>query len=397
MRKKPTGHGRILLLFSRNSKADRERLTGALRFIRENPRWDVRVANASSFDFRNEIRHAVSGWQPDGVIYSDPAICAKLLTLLAKRPRLAEIDYHTPDLHPQIRVSVDDAVLARSAAQLFIRRGYRHLAYFGTGFSREALHSSARSDGIRGVAIDTNASFSAYAPAKLGAGRSHDLNSAARWLRKLSKPCGILAYADEEARDLYDAALLAGISIPHQISIIGIDNEADICDNLSPTLTSVFPDFELSGRIAAQTLTGNLKTRKRVSLSYGVREIVERASSQDVSGAGRIASAVNELLRTEATHADTTVAGLAGRLNMSRRLMEIHYKSVMGRTIQDELHRIRLENAKKLLAESDMPIGEIALNCGYRTVIAAQAIFKRRIGMPMRDYRTRAKECPIRD
>lgn len=377
---------KICLLLSRNSKADHDRLTGALKYFRENPKWDIRVINASSFDFNNECRHVLADWLPDGIIYSDPSICKKLLSKLSRRPFLAEIDYHIPNLNPEVRISIDDEGIAYLAAELLVKRGFRHLGYFGTGFMRERHHSEARERGIRAMAKKASTSFSVFTPLMPGKGRSYDINSAAQWLNTLPKPCGILAYADEEAQTLYEACLLTKVDIPRQVGVIGIDNELDICENLMPTLTSILPAFERSGSLASELLTTSLASSKRFYRSYGISKLIERASSQDVTGAGRIATAVNEIIRLEATR-PLSIGDIAKRLNISERLMEIHFKSVTGSTISDELHRLRLHNICMDLSGSSRSITEIVCANGYKTINAAQRIFKRKMGVSMRTWR----------
>ncbi len=54
------------------------------------------------------------------------------------------------------------------------------------------------------------------------------------WLRELPKPVGIIAVTDARARHLLQACLIAGIPVPEEVAIIGIDN-----DPLTRTLTRI--------------------------------------------------------------------------------------------------------------------------------------------------------------
>ncbi len=74
------------------------------------------------------------------------------------------------------------------------------------------------------------------------------------WLRTLPLPCGIMAFNDIRALSVIDACHLARLTVPGQIQIVGVDNEVEICENTYPTLTSVLPDFEGGGYMAAQWL-----------------------------------------------------------------------------------------------------------------------------------------------
>ena len=73
-------------------------------------------------------------------------------------------------------------------------------------------------------------------------------------LAELPKPCGLLAATDAVARKAIDAAHLAGIEMPDELRIVGINNDTFICEFSNPTITSVHPDFEECGYIAMEAL-----------------------------------------------------------------------------------------------------------------------------------------------
>ena len=382
---------RVCLLFSRNSKADHERLVGVLRVASERTDWDVRILNASSPDFLRECRRMLVNWTPDAIIYSDPRACRRLLGEMGTpfSGNLVELDYHTPDLSPDVRITVDDGLLARTAVELFLNRGYKSIAFYGSIFASETEHAARRLAAAQSTAQTGKAAFSSFAPGRSHAIWSEDLEHAAEWLKSLPKPCGVLAYADEEARDVYDACRVAGLSIPEQVAVIGIDNELDLCESSRPTLTSIQPAFEQSGVLAAETLATRLvrtRTNKTRQLAYGIDRLVERASTQDVRGFRRLAAAVNEILRKEA-YGPLTVADLARRLNTSTRMLQLSYSKACGETISNRLQTLRLAKIKELLTKSDLPITEIATVAGYSGLAAAQSAFHRQFGLSMRDYR----------
>ena len=390
---------RVCLLFSRNSKADRERLVGVLRVASERTGWDVRILNASSPDFLRECRRMLVNWTPDGIIYSDPRVCRRLLGEVGTPfiGRLVELDYHTPDLSPDVRITVDDDLLARTAVELFLNRGYKSIAFYSSIFASETTHAARRLSAAQTTAQTAEAEFSSFAPGRSHAIWSEDLEHAAEWLKSLPKPCGVLAYADEEARDVYDACRVAGLSIPEQVAVIGIDNELDLCESSRPTLTSIQPAFEQSGILAAEALDTCFVRKcanKTRQLAYGIDRLVERASTQDVRGFRRLAAAVNEILRKEA-YGPLTVADLARRLNTSTRMLQLSYSKACGETISNRLQTLRLAKIKELLTKSGLPISEIATAAGYSGLAAAQSAFHRQFGLSMRDYRKTDTSQPL--
>lgn len=75
-----------------------------------------------------------------------------------------------------------------------------------------------------------------------------------RWLRDLPKPCGVFGVNDFVTEQVMGAAQALGIPIPDDLAVVGADNDEQICENTYPSLTSVQPDLELSGRRAAELL-----------------------------------------------------------------------------------------------------------------------------------------------
>ena len=62
---------------------------------------------------------------------------------------------------------------------------------------------------------------------------------AARWLQSLPKPLGLMAANDERARQCAEACKVAGISVPSEVGIVGVDNDDVICGLSNPQLSSV--------------------------------------------------------------------------------------------------------------------------------------------------------------
>ena len=79
------------------------------------------------------------------------------------------------------------------------------------------------------------------------------------------------------------------------------------------------------------------------------------------------------------------------QIGSSRRFAEIHFKTVVGHTILEEILRVRLERVCTLLSETNLPIGEITRLCGFERESYLARLFKKRFGSPMSSYRTAAR------
>ena len=97
-------------------------------------------------------------------------------------------------------------------------------------------------------------------------------------------------------------------------------------------------------------------------------------------------TAATELIRLTPLR-DLTADYVATKLNTSRRLLEMHFKSVLGRGVHAEISRRRLETICARLVSSDDTLSLIAEDCGFRTANAAQIAFKKRYNQTMREFR----------
>jgi transcriptional regulator GlxA family with amidase domain len=63
----------------------------------------------------------------------------------------------------------------------------------------------------------------------------------------------------------------------------------------------------------------------------------------------------------------------------------------LGRTVQEEIKRIRVAEAKRLLSSTSLPIADIGPRCGFEWGTTLNAVFRRETGMTPRDYRKRCR------
>ena len=170
--------------------------------------------------------------------------------------------------------------------------------------------------------------------------------------------------------------------------VVGVDNDVEICEMLRPTLTSILPDFEQCGYLAMEALLEKIEHPKRRIPNHmvGIRKIFERESTQDVDGSVRLVT------RARAYIADNfgrhlTVPEIAASVKASRRLLEMKFRQVTGGTVHDEIERVRMDEAKRLLVNTKRPISEISAACGFSSDISFRFAFRRVFGVPPTSYR----------
>ena len=71
-------------------------------------------------------------------------------------------------------------------------------------------------------------------------------------------------------------------AVPDDIAVVGVDNNESICENTTPSLTSVRPDFAQGGRLAANLLMRKINGSSRIKPEtvFSVAGIVRRGSTR---------------------------------------------------------------------------------------------------------------------
>ena len=205
----------------------------------------------------------------------------------------------------------------------------------------------------------------------------------ASWVGSLPRKTAVFAVNDLVAAEVVAAARAAFRSIPHELTLLGVDNLPEICEASTPAISSIEIDYERAGYVAAKRIGEGAATP---SSSIGPLMAVRRRST---GGRGRreafILEAV-EMIRRKACDG-LTAAALAKRFPCSRNLFDLRFREAVGRSALDEILHVRLEKACTLLEKTDTPISLIPGLCGFRTHTAIDRLFRSRFGMSMRDWR----------
>ncbi|MBJ7347626.1 MAG: helix-turn-helix domain-containing protein, partial [Thermoleophilaceae bacterium] len=86
---------------------------------------------------------------------------------------------------------------------------------------------------------------------------------------------------------------------------------------------------------------------------------------------------------------DYSLAQLANRASFSERHMRRVFAQQTNTTPARFVERVRVEAARQLLENSDMPVGNVATKCGFGSDETMRRAFMRIIGVGPSDYRER--------
>lgn len=227
------------------------------------------------------------------------------------------------------------------------------------------------------------------------AGSERDLGRLARWLRELPKPAAVLAAYDRRAIDVLAVCGESKLSVPGQVAVIGVDNDRLLCDFSEPPLSSVAPDHENEGLVAARTLDAMMRKRFCARLGRMLitgKRIVERESTAPISLAAALVRRASNLIVRSASK-NIKAVDVADSLRVSRSLLDIRFKSIRGTTVSAFIAETRLSEVKRQLRKTSHSIRSISRECGFSSPNHLKNIFKRHFGISMREYRM-GKKAP---
>jgi LacI family transcriptional regulator len=123
------------------------------------------------------------------------------------------------------------------------------------------------------------------------------------------------------------------------------------------------------------------------------RGIVVRRSSDVLAIADPEVAAAVRFIREHACEG-IAVGAVLERLSVSRSVLERRFKAALGRTPKREILRVRLEQARRLLSESHLPLDAIARRCGFATYKYFGDAFRRELGLRPGAYRKQHQRSP---
>lgn len=283
-------------------------------------------------------------------------------------------------------VKNDSIKVGREVAAEFLRQGnYRSYGYIK--YEKPADWSTLRGQGFAARLDESGFETSFYngdSPQKNGD------SPLAKWLKLLKKPAAVMASCDDDAYKVVDTCRGLNLNIPNEVAVIGVNNDPILCENCEPRLTSIQPDFMGEGILAARLLERMMGNPKRHFIAetklVGIRGIVRRDSTPPDSISGMMVQKALAFINRKAL-SGISVADVATHLKVSRSLLDLRFREHLGESVYATILNIRLEEVRRRLRNTDEPIGEIAVACGWENPASLKNLFKRLYGVSMRDWR----------
>ncbi len=214
-----------------------------------------------------------------------------------------------------------------------------------------------------------------------------------RWLQEVPKPIGIMAGDDTMAHDLAAACLEAGIAVPEQVAIVGVNNDDLLCESAWPPLSSIEADFSRMGYHGAKILdrlfAGDVLSPEERLTRLPPLGVVQRQSTNILAIEDQDLAQAVQFIREHASD-PCSVDDVLRHLPVGRRWLERQFLAKLGRTPHDEIVRVRIDKARALLLQPDLGLLEVARRCGYSGMANFHVAFKALVDTTPAAYRRSA-------
>ncbi|HVI46531.1 MAG TPA: XylR family transcriptional regulator [Chitinophaga sp.] len=379
---------RVAVLVDVSRAYDRDILTGVTHFNKIHDKFIFFSFSPKYIQDNSQatLVERVIAWKPDGILTREIDGFEQLLDL--DIPLI--ISPHTGLYKDRINLWGPNRTLGEMAAEYFISKGYRNYAFLGF---KNFQWSSERQAGY--VERLNNAGYKVHT--HIFDNRSllweHLPGKLTEWLPSLEKPCAVFSVTDELNIHLLDAAKGLGVKVPDDLSILGVDNDAIICDMASPALSSIEHYATQAGFQVAMALSRWIEYGEKPGgdiITEGATVITRNSTSSLAIDDEQVRIALHYIANT-APSKELSVDDVVKVTTVSRRRLEKKFQQLIRSSILDEIKKARIQRIKFLLENSDLTIQQVAAEMNFNNSDNITRYFKQYMGMNPRDYRNQFK------
>ncbi len=290
----------------------------------------------------------------------------------------------------------DSRAIGRMAAEHLVVRGFRRLAHFGYRASEDSrqqyqgMCEVAREYGYPCAWYATHPSFSEKA-----ANWANFVTYVKRVQDGWEAPLGIAFTLDQIGHSVSTICRAEGWRIPEELALIGCGDDQLICNASDPSLSSIDCAVWKCGYEAAKLLNLLMQGKKPPVAPVRIppKELLVRKSTDTHAVSDpRVARALSFMFKQSSDR--LSVRDIAQFAGVGRQTLERGFQTHLGRTINDELIRMRISKLKRLLVESEESIKELSSRVGFGTTANMFPMFKRHTGMTPKEYREKHGSSP---
>lgn len=380
---------RILLLIDYSSEFSRRLLKGLIEYSKDHGPWIFHHLPAyyiTQYGMQGIVRWAKE-WKADAMIAKWEPEESELLSSLKIPILLQNYKSRSPIFS---NITGDYFGTGEMAAWFFIKRRFRNFAFYG---NKDVVWSRERAEGFRSEAEKAGGRFYYFESEDLeGSEWTSSHQQLADWLLSLPKPVCLFACDDNFALRVSQNCKINNIRIPDEISLLGVDDDELICRLSDPPISSIVTDVEKggyeAGRVIDRYISG--ESTDPTDIIIGPVRFELRKSTEKFDISNEYIIQVMNYIENNFT-ADINIESLTEMVPLSRRNLEVKFKSEMNVSIYQFILSCRIEYFAHLLVTTTRPMFDLALDAGFNDCKNISRIFKKFKGCTPTKFRERMK------
>lgn len=341
---------------------------------------------------RHQRLQLPEGWVGDGVIarVNHPSLAEEIRASGIPTVNVSWYDHPGPRI---ARCTISESETGQIAAEYFQTLGFTRFGYCGP-LDRPDYHDGLAA-GFRDALAGHPHEFFAYRPKTRESSKipwNQQLAGLVEWLTELPKPIAVLCWCAARGRQVTEACHYAGIRVPDEIAVLGGEYDELMEDISDPPLSTIEQPAERVGyeaaRLLAKLMDGQPPPSEPILVSptrVNIRHSTDILAVDDPLVRSAVA-----YIKQHATEG-IRVGDLVGELLVARRSLEQRFMHAIHRTPAEEIRRVRIEAAKKLLSETNLKIARIAEKCGFGHQDRFSRMFRRAVGQTPSGYRRQSQ------
>jgi len=201
-------------------------------------------------------------------------------------------------------------------------------------------------------------------------------------------PIGVYVGQEVCGRLVVQAGHRRGWRIPEEVAIVAGKNQETLCEQPRPTLTSVEIGYDRIGYAAAELLDRLMagQAAPTAPLRLPPHGLVVRESTDFFAVENPVVAAALAFISAN-SHRRIGPDDVAAAVGAETRTLQNYFRKTIQRPIATEIRRVRIERAKRELAQSDRTLDTIARAVGFDTIQRLYEVFRRELGITPGAYR----------
>lgn len=373
---------KVILLIDCASEFDRKLLRGMVRYSKENGPWlFYRIPSDSRQGKSREelVVEWAKKWKADAIIGRWDEKQSDLLQKL-RIPVVLQNNVSRSDVYSNLTGDYEGT--GRIAAHYFRRKLFTNYAFFGV---KDVIWSEERAKGFREEVLAANCRYFSYEETPLVGDNRKKVTD---WLKSLPSRTALFCCDDAHALFVTETCRMAGIRIPEDIAVLGVDDDDLFCEISDPPISSIQLEVEHGGYMTCKHLHQMIleKKSKPFNVSIGALGVKERSSTSAYNISDpQVLKIVKHI--DVSYNKDLQIEDILNLVPMSRRSVEMRFKKATGMTMYQYLLSVRVEHLAYLLSTTSRPYVDLAYEVGFRDFGNVSRTFRKFKGCTPVEYR----------